>query len=112
MKKNRTLILRWATILAAGVLFAACGGGGGSDNNTGAGPATFRVTVTNLTHNQPLSPPAMIFHLQGYELWEVGEPVSAALENLAESGDPGDVLSQESLMLLLLLRCTGACAGS
>ena len=48
---------------------------------------TYGVTVTNLTANQPLSPPALVFHTAGYDAWELGAPASDGLEMLAEAGD-------------------------
>ncbi|MEH6453678.1 MAG: spondin domain-containing protein [Psychromonas sp.] len=52
----------------------------------------YQVTVTNLTHGQPFSPPTLIVNT-GAPLWEVGQPASLALEKLAESGDSSDLLS-------------------
>lgn len=53
----------------------------------------YEVTVTNLTHSQPLSPIAVVLHNEG-KLWQIGEPASVALEVLAESGDNSMVLAE------------------
>ncbi|GHA64680.1 spondin domain-containing protein [Photobacterium aphoticum] len=55
----------------------------------------FVVEVTNLTANQPLSPVALIAHHDDYQLFEIGQPASLALEALAESGDNSDVLAEK-----------------
>ncbi|WP_299944815.1 spondin domain-containing protein [uncultured Microbulbifer sp.] len=47
----------------------------------------FEVTVTNLTHGQPLSPVAVVAHDGTLRGWTVGQPSSNGLELLAEGGD-------------------------
>ena len=56
--------------------------------------ATYTVTATNLTNNQPLSPLALVVHNAGYKGWEAGSSASAALEVLAEGGSPTDFLTE------------------
>ena len=46
---------------------------------------SYEVTVTNLTHSQPLSPAAVVLHADGH-LFSVGEVPSVALEKMAEGG--------------------------
>lgn len=48
---------------------------------------TYEVTFTNLTANQPLSPPAAMTHADDFKAWMVGGMASVELETLAESGD-------------------------
>ena len=55
---------------------------------------TYEVAVTNLTANQPLSPPALVFHTAGYDAWELGAPASDGLEMLAEEGDFTEFLDE------------------
>lgn len=55
--------------------------------NHGAMEMRYRVTLTNLTHHQPLSPPALVVHGMGYMPVPVGQPASEGLERLAEGGD-------------------------
>ncbi|WP_028023786.1 spondin domain-containing protein [Enterovibrio calviensis] len=52
----------------------------------------YTVTVENLTDAQPMSPVTLVAHRKHFELFEVGQPVSVALEKLAESGDNSDVM--------------------
>ncbi|MDP5208720.1 spondin domain-containing protein [Microbulbifer sp. 2205BS26-8] len=52
----------------------------------------FEVTVTNLTHGQPLSPIAVVAHGSTLQGWTVGEPSSSGLELLAEGGDNSEFL--------------------
>ena len=57
---------------------------------------TYRVTVTNATKGQVISPPLAVFHQRSIALFEVGEPVVDELAIIAEDGDPGpfaDVLA-------------------
>lgn len=54
----------------------------------------YQITVANLTNAQPLSPIAVLLHNTG-EIWQIGQPASSMLENLAESGDNSDVLAAE-----------------
>lgn len=52
----------------------------------------YRITLTNITHSQPLSPIAVILHGKNYIAWEDGLPISNGLEILAEGGDPTDFI--------------------
>ncbi|NOZ53040.1 MAG: hypothetical protein GXP08_07835 [Gammaproteobacteria bacterium] len=55
---------------------------------------TYRITVSNLTNGQPLTPIGVILHTPEFSAWETVEPVSTGLEMLAESGDPSQFLSE------------------
>jgi Spondin_N len=55
-------------------------------------PQAFELVLTNLTHNQPMSPPVFLFHSLSYRVWEIGTPASAEFEWLAESGDSSQLL--------------------
>ncbi len=56
----------------------------------------YRISVTNLTSNQPLSPVALVFHDGSASLWEIGEPATNAIEQLAESGNNTPLLNSVS----------------
>lgn len=56
--------------------------------------ATFDITVSNLTNGQPLSPVAVIAHVDGYNVFSVGAAATAGLEVLAEGGDNSDLISE------------------
>ncbi|SKA43247.1 spondin domain-containing protein [Enterovibrio nigricans] len=53
----------------------------------------YTVTVENLTAAQPMSPITLLTHRKNFDLFDVGQPVSVALEKLAEGGDNSDVLN-------------------
>lgn len=93
---NRLLIL--ILTLAVCWILTACSSDGGNSTGGVAGSSapltrTFRITVTNITHNQPISPAAVVMHSAGYVAWRIGEPVSVPFELLAEEGDPSDLIS-------------------
>lgn len=95
-------VLKGASIisLVAAVVLTGCSDSSNGNGNGGGGlptQATYRVTVTNLTANQPLSPLAVVIHKGGYSGWESGEPVSMGLEVLAEEGDPADFIAEAGM---------------
>ena len=55
---------------------------------------SYRVSVTNLTHNQPMSPAAVALHDAGARGWETGAGASTGLEDLAEGGSPTAFLAE------------------
>ena len=94
MEKKRRYSSWSIRIALSGVLFFfwACSGGGDGHRET----AIYRITVTNLTHNQPLSPPVVVLHQPGYHAWNAGEAASEALERLAEGGETDAFIDQAS----------------
>jgi hypothetical protein len=58
--------------------------------------ARYEVTLYNTTHNQPLSPIAVVLHDDSFSAWQIGSPASAGLEELAESGSPTQFLGAVS----------------
>ncbi len=50
-------------------------------------PASYRVTLTNLTAAQPISPPLLVLHDGSYQLFEIGSTASTGFEIMAEGGD-------------------------
>ncbi len=54
--------------------------------------SSFRVSLSNLTHNQIMTPPAVVLHRAGYTPWTLGGSASVALEKLAESGESTDFI--------------------
>lgn len=73
-------------LLLAGVLT-----GCGSDDDTALN--TYEVTISNLTHSQPLSPTGVLLHSEPTRLWTVGSPASVELEDLAEGGSNAALLA-------------------
>ncbi len=49
--------------------------------------ATYKVTVTNLTPGQPLTPPLLVTHSKDVGIFTVGEEASNELSQLAENGN-------------------------
>ena len=52
------------------------------------------VTITNLTTNQPFSPPIVVSHNDAFALFAAGTQASAGLELMAEDGDPSGMVSE------------------
>jgi len=113
---NRTMT-RLLLLLSGSVLIAACSD---SDNASIAPPvsppppppalATFEVSVTNLTNAQPLSPLAVIAHLDGYAVFAIGSPASDGLEMMAEGGDNSVLLAEADDSTEVLATGSGAAA--
>ena len=76
------------SLITAGLLVAGCG------NSSAAATKSFSVTVTNLTHQQPMSPLAAVLHQKSYDLFSIGAPASSGLERLAEGGDNSALLQE------------------
>jgi hypothetical protein len=58
---------------------------GGDDDKVRT--STYRVTIKNLTPGQPLSPPVVATHRGDDQLFEVGEPASVGVREIAENGN-------------------------
>ncbi|WP_444994414.1 spondin domain-containing protein [Aliikangiella sp. IMCC44359] len=95
------LILR-ISIITGAILLNAC-----SDNNSYTPPPPpepeplvkiFSIQVINLTHNQPLSPMAVILHSEG-AFWLLNQSASVALETMAESGDNSPLLAESNVIV-------------
>jgi hypothetical protein len=63
-------------------------------NGTNGNLAVYTVQLTNLTYSQPFSPAAIILHEPGYNVFIDGESASLGLEQLAEGGNPTDLLAE------------------
>ncbi len=78
---------------------AGVDGTNGSDgmngtNGTDGNLAVFTVQLTNLTYGQPFSPAAVVLHEPGFNTFIDGKAASIALEQLAEGGDPTELMSE------------------
>lgn len=47
----------------------------------------FRITLTDLTTGQPFSPPVFASHDATLSLWQLGDPASSGIRQIAESGN-------------------------
>jgi len=70
----------------------------------------FQIDVTNLTHNQAISPVAVILHRSSYQPFTVGATASSALEVLAEEGNNDPFLNEASANEAVLDTAAGAAA--
>ena len=101
MKYSKQKILIAAALLTS-LVMAGCGS---SSSNS---KKMYRITLTNVTANQPLSPATVILHKSGYHLWQAGNMASVALEKLAEGGSNDDVLTEAGSDTRVLASKSGA----
>ena len=69
-------------LAAAGVLAALLAPAAMARNAT-----TYRVTITNLTSGQPLTPPVVSIHRGRNEIFSVGDNASLGVQEIAENGN-------------------------
>lgn len=55
---------------------------------------TFGMTITNLTDGQPLTPPVVATHRGAYDAFEVSEPASDGIQQIAENGNGEPLLAE------------------
>jgi len=75
------------TMVVVTMVLAGC-----NDNKSTV--SEYSVQIMNLTDNQPLAPVAVVLHQSGYHVFSAGTAASPALELLAESGDPVDIIAE------------------
>ena len=90
------------SLLTMGILFSGCS----DDDNKSTDDTTpltqqpqmlkYKVTVSNLTYGQPMSPIAVAYHDMGTAIFTVGQKATVGLEKLAEGGDNSEFLSELS----------------
>ena len=56
--------------------------------------ATYRITVTNGTLHQVITPPLIVTHKASFQLFQIGQPASEALATLAETGNNQPLLGE------------------
>ncbi|MDH5426535.1 MAG: spondin domain-containing protein, partial [Gammaproteobacteria bacterium] len=64
--------------------------------------ATYKVTVSNLTNGQPMTPVAVVIHKAGYHGWTLGSAASTGLEKLAEGGATTDFISEAAANMYVM----------
>lgn len=92
-----TQLSKWtklSVLFGSAFLLAACGGDDNDDDNDSMKTYSFEITLTNLAHNQPLSPIGVLVHDEEFSPWQIGEAASNALEALAEGGDNSAFIAQ------------------
>ncbi len=70
--------------------------------------ASFDVSVDNLTNAQPLSPVAVIGHLEGYTVFVIGDAATVGLEDMAEGGDNTALLAEADADANVMVSASGA----
>ena len=100
----------FAIAILSASLLSACGGSSNNSNNEAnvTETASYNITVTNLTSNQPLSPLAAQLHSSEYNAWKVGAAATESLEILAEGGDNSSLLDELSSYVYSAVSGTGA----
>ncbi len=93
MLKTSALCLMFAST----GLLTACGS---DDDANDVEMASYQLTLTNLSNNQPLSPLAALLHDDSYKAWSIGSAASEGLEVLAEGGDNSRFLTDYAEMLI------------
>lgn len=84
---RRSILLALIALLAAAL---TAGAAWADDDDDGDGRTkTWRVTVTNVTPagSQPLSPPLLVVHSSGADVWSVGEIASHGVAAIAEDAN-------------------------
>jgi len=56
------------------------------------GGRTYKVTITNLTAGQPITPPILVTHTSRTEIFSVGEVSSEGIRQIAENGNGAPLL--------------------
>jgi hypothetical protein len=79
---TRHLKSLWITGVALTLLLMSA-----SVSFAGPQPATYEVTITNLTTGQPFTPPLLATHRQPISVFEVGSPASLGVQEIAENGN-------------------------
>ncbi len=64
--------------------------------------STYEVTITNLTSGQPFTPPLVATHRKSIDLFDVGQPASTEIQEIAENGnlDPAVALATGSSQVI------------
>jgi hypothetical protein len=80
------------TLFATALVLAISACSDDNDDSTTSSQA-YRISITNLTHAQPLSPPIAMLHDSTFNWWSIGDTASSALEMMAEGGDGSALLA-------------------
>ncbi len=73
------------------VLLAARPGGGRVASATEG--TVYTVTIKNLSKGQPFTPPLLVVHTDGADLFQAGTAASSELQQLAENGNPAPLVA-------------------
>lgn len=93
MKSMRNKIPYLVLMLVSLVLVACSSDKKDEEPSTPVTMIDYRITVNNLTANQPLSPIAIVMHNDNWRSYTLGSAASVELEQLAESGSLADLIT-------------------
>jgi hypothetical protein len=79
--------MRRLSLLLVPVLIASALLSGSANARADDATKTWRVTITNLTSAQPLSPPLFAVHTNKVDVWSVGSVASPGVAAIAEDAD-------------------------
>lgn len=79
---------RWTVVVTALALAAFAVPAAAAAGST----PTYEVTIQNLTAGQPITPPLLATHRRPADLFEVGQPASFGIKEIAENGNLGPML--------------------
>jgi len=79
----KSLITKISAVIIVGAALASC------DTMASENESMYEVTITNITHGEIFTPIMVASHKKGVKIFNLGESASLALEDLAESGNPG-----------------------
>lgn len=85
MKRKQVRIAALLILLVAGLFLT-------TSITQAAHVRTYKVTITNLSDGQPLTPPLLTTHSLGFEMFDVGDPASFELKEIAENGNLGPMI--------------------
>ncbi|WP_218938227.1 spondin domain-containing protein [Parashewanella tropica] len=101
MKMQFSKTLGGMAILASTLVLTGCPSDSKDSDNKPTEPPKvkqeYKVTVTNLTANQPFSPVTVVAHQANYPQFVAGQPASNALERLAEAGNNSGFSSEKGV---------------
>jgi hypothetical protein len=83
---RRIMVSTALIALVAATWSAPAAAGGGGDR-------TYRITITNLTTGQPLSPPVVAIHRGRDQIFRVGQPAIVGVREIAENGNNAPLLA-------------------
>jgi hypothetical protein len=87
---RRKLSIGTALAVMAVLVFAATGAPADDDDDD---VRTYEVTITNKTSGQPLTPPVVATHRGKDQVFEVGQPASVGVREIAENGNNAPLLA-------------------
>ena len=89
MKSKKTSVLAITAIVAMFAIVSVAG----IPESSAAKTKMYEVTITNLTPGQPITPPLLVTHSKDVGLFTVGEMAGNEIQQLAENGNLGPLVT-------------------